>query len=117
MPEKSLLVVGGGIAGMSLAIRMRERGWSVDLIESDPHWRVYGAGISITGPTFRAFKRLGLLDELKASGYPSECGVRICIPSGQIVAEMPTPPIEPGLPVQGGIMRPVLHSILSDRTR
>jgi 2-polyprenyl-6-methoxyphenol hydroxylase-like FAD-dependent oxidoreductase len=117
MSDKSLLVVGGGIAGMSLAIRMRERGWNVDLIESDPHWRVYGAGISITGPTFRAFKRLGLLNELKASGYPSELGVRICMPSGQAVAEVPTPPIEPGLPVQGGIMRPVLHSILSDRTR
>lgn len=117
MSERSLLVVGGGIAGMSLAIRMRERGWKVDLIESDPQWRVYGAGISITGPTFRAFKRLGLLDELKANGYPSEFGVRICIPSGQAVADIPTPPIEPGLPVQGGIMRPVLHSILSNRTR
>jgi len=117
MSERSLLVVGGGIAGMSLAIRMRERGWQVDLIESDPQWRVYGAGISITGPTFRAFKRLGLLDELKSNGYPSEFGVRICIPSGQAIADVPTPAIEPGLPVQGGIMRPVLHSILSNRTR
>ena len=117
MSEQSLLIVGGGIAGMSLAIRMRERGWKVDLIEIDPQWRVYGAGISITGPTFRAFKRLGLLDELSSRGYPSEFGVRICIPSGQAIAEVPTPPIEPGLPVQGGIMRPVLHSILSNRTR
>jgi 2-polyprenyl-6-methoxyphenol hydroxylase-like FAD-dependent oxidoreductase len=117
MNDKRLLIVGGGIAGMSLAIRMRERGWGVDLIESDPQWRVYGAGISITGPTFRAFKRLGVLDELKAGGYPSEFGIRICIPSGQVVAEVPTPPIEPGMPVQGGIMRPVLHSILSNRTR
>jgi 2-polyprenyl-6-methoxyphenol hydroxylase-like FAD-dependent oxidoreductase len=117
MSEQTLLIVGGGIAGMSLAIRMRERGWKVDLVESDPQWRVYGAGISITGPTFRAFKRLGLLDQLKANGYPSEFGVRICIPSGQAVADLPTPPIEPGMPVQGGIMRPVLHSILSNRTR
>jgi 2-polyprenyl-6-methoxyphenol hydroxylase-like FAD-dependent oxidoreductase len=117
MSEQSLLVVGGGIAGMSLAIRMRERGWKVDLVESDPQWRVYGAGISITGPTFRAFKRLGLLNELNSGGYPSEFGLRICIPSGQAVAEVPTPAIEPGLPVQGGIMRPVLHSILSNRTR
>jgi 2-polyprenyl-6-methoxyphenol hydroxylase-like FAD-dependent oxidoreductase len=117
MAQHSLLVVGGGIAGMSLAIRMRERGWKVDLVESDPQWRVYGAGISITGPTFRAFKRLGVLDELKANGYPSEFGVRICIPTGQVVADIPTPPIEPGMPVQGGIMRPVLHSILSNRTR
>ena len=43
MAQHSLLVVGGGIAGMSLALRMRERGWKVDLVESDPQWRVYGA--------------------------------------------------------------------------
>jgi hypothetical protein len=48
---------GGGIAGMSLAIRMREAGWEVDLVEIDPEWRVYGAGISITAPTYRAAKR------------------------------------------------------------
>jgi 2-polyprenyl-6-methoxyphenol hydroxylase-like FAD-dependent oxidoreductase len=117
MANHNLLVVGGGIAGMSLAIRMRERGWGVDLIEIDPDWRVYGAGISITGPTYRAFKRLGLVEELKRQGYPCDFGVRICTPTGQVVAEVPTLPLEPGLPTQGGIMRPVLHSILSARTR
>jgi NADPH-dependent 2,4-dienoyl-CoA reductase/sulfur reductase-like enzyme len=54
MNGKRVLVVGGGIAGMSFALRMRRYGWAVDLVESDPDWRVYGAGISITGPTFRA---------------------------------------------------------------
>lgn len=117
MSDRQLLVVGGGIGGMSLAIRMRERGWHVDLIEIDPEWRVYGAGISITGPTFRAFQRLGILHELKARGFPSEHGVRICTPTGQVVAEVPTPPIAPGMPTQGGIMRPVLHALLSARTR
>src|SRR5579862_4842825 len=107
MADKNALVVGGGIAGMSFAIRARALGWTVDLVESDPQWRVYGAGISITGPTFRAFGRLGVLDELQAQGYPSSFGVRICIPSGQAVGDLPTPPIEPGMPVQGGIMRPV----------
>jgi 2-polyprenyl-6-methoxyphenol hydroxylase-like FAD-dependent oxidoreductase len=117
MAAAQLLVVGGGIGGMSLAIRMRERGWQVDLVEQDPQWRVYGAGISITGPTFRAFKRLGLLDELIARGFPSDHAVRICNPVGQVVAEVPTAALETGLPAQGGIMRPVLHSILSARTR
>ena len=117
MADRQMLIVGGGIGGMSLAIRMRELGWRVDLVEIDPEWRVYGAGISITGPTFRAFKRLGLLDELTARGFPSDHGVRICNPAGQVMIEVPTPIIEPGLPAQGGIMRPVLHAILSARTR
>jgi 2-polyprenyl-6-methoxyphenol hydroxylase-like FAD-dependent oxidoreductase len=115
--DRNLLVVGGGFAGMSLAIRMRAMGWQVDLVEIDPEWRVYGAGISITAPTYRASKRLGIVEELIARGYGSHQGVRICTPSGQVVAEMPAKPIEPGLPTAGGIMRPVLHEILSNRTR
>ncbi len=102
---------------MSLAIRMRERGWTVDLVEIDPQWRVYGAGISITAPTYRACKRLGVVEELLASGFGSHKGVRICAPNGHVVAEIPAQPIEPGMPTGGGIMRPVLHDILSRRTR
>lgn len=117
MSDRNLLVVGGGFAGMSLAIRMREIGWEVDLVEIDPEWRVYGAGISITAPTYRASKRLGIVEELIARGYGSHQGVRICTPSGEVVAEMPAEPIEPGMPTAGGIMRPVLHEILSARTR
>jgi 2-polyprenyl-6-methoxyphenol hydroxylase-like FAD-dependent oxidoreductase len=111
------LIVGGGISGMSLAIRLRAQAWTVDLVELDPQWRVYGAGISITQPTFRAAKRLGIYDELCARGYASHGGVRIGRPDGGLIAEMPVKPIEPGLPTAGGIMRPVLHEILSGRTR
>jgi 2-polyprenyl-6-methoxyphenol hydroxylase-like FAD-dependent oxidoreductase len=111
------LIVGGGFAGMSLAIRMRAVGWSVDLIEVDPQWRVYGAGISITGPTYRACRRLGIVDEVIAQGYGSDESVRICAPNGRVVAEVPAQPIEPGLPCNGGIMRPKLHDIMSSRTR
>jgi 2-polyprenyl-6-methoxyphenol hydroxylase-like FAD-dependent oxidoreductase len=117
MTDRKLLVVGGGISGMALAIRMRALGWSVDLVEIDPQWRVYGAGISITAPTYRAARRLGIAEELMARGYSSHRGVRICTPSGQIVAEIPAHPIEPGLPTGGGIMRPVLHELLATRTR
>lgn len=117
MNERKLLIVGGGIAGMSLAIRMRAQDWSVDLAEIDPQWRVYGAGISITQPTFRAARRLGIYDELCARGYASHQGVRICAPDGHLISEMPVLPIEPGLPTAGGIMRPILHDILSFQTR
>jgi 2-polyprenyl-6-methoxyphenol hydroxylase-like FAD-dependent oxidoreductase len=117
MSERKVLIVGGGIAGMSLAIRLRAQQWAVDLVELDPQWRVYGAGISITQPTFRAARRLGIYEELCARGYASQDGVRICRPDGTLIAEMPVQPIEPGLPTAGGIMRPILHEILSARTR
>ena len=38
-----VLIVGGGVAGMSCAIQMRKRGIEVDLIDIDANWRSYGA--------------------------------------------------------------------------
>src|ERR1700689_1781966 len=102
---------------MSSAIRLRALGWAVDLVEIDPNWRVYGAGISVTAPTYRAFKRLGVVEEINALGFGSNGGVRICTPAGHVIVEQRIDPIEPGLPTHGGIMRPVLHTILSSRTR
>ena len=61
VPASRVLVVGGGIGGMSSAIVLRRLGVHVELIDIDPKWRVYGAGITITGPTLRAFKMLGIL--------------------------------------------------------
>jgi 2-polyprenyl-6-methoxyphenol hydroxylase-like FAD-dependent oxidoreductase len=115
--DQQALIVGGGFAGMAAAIKLRALGWAVDLIEIDPQWRVYGAGISITGPTYRAARRLGIADELVSRGFASHSGVRICTPTGHVIAEIPSQPIEPGLPTNGGIMRPVLHEILQARTR
>jgi 2-polyprenyl-6-methoxyphenol hydroxylase-like FAD-dependent oxidoreductase len=109
------LVVGGGIGGMSAAIMLSRQGVQVDLVDLDPHWRVYGAGITITGATLRAFKAIGILDEVMADAYTGD-GIQVCDRGGQRLAVVPTPAAEPGLPGCGGIMRPLLHSILSRRT-
>ena len=103
-----VLVIGGGIGGMAAALRLRAQGRAVTLVEADPEWRVYGAGISITGPTYRALKRLGVLEEVRAAGYFIDTGSRICRPDGQAVAEIPMHQIEPDLPTSGGVMRPAL---------
>lgn len=110
-----VLVVGGGIGGMSAAITLRRLGVQVDLVDLDPGWRVYGAGITITGATLRAFKALGILDEVLAQAYAGE-GIQICDRDGRPLRIVPTPAAEAGVPGCGGIMRPLLHSILSQRT-
>jgi 2-polyprenyl-6-methoxyphenol hydroxylase-like FAD-dependent oxidoreductase len=110
-----VLVVGGGIGGMSAAIALRRGGMHVDLIDLDPHWRVYGAGITITGATLRAFKALGILDEVIAQAYTGD-GIQICDRSGQRLGVVPTPAADAGVPGCGGIMRPLLHRLLSERT-
>jgi len=110
------LVVGGGIGGMATAISLAERGVAVDLIDLDPDWRVYGAGITITGPTLRAYRRLGLLDAIKAKGAITS-KTRLFRFDGTHMLDLDEPVIEEGLPATGGIMRPVLHHIMQARVR
>ena len=112
----TVLVVGGGIAGMSAAISLRKVGVEVDLIDADPQWRVYGAGITITGPTLRAFQHLGVLDDVLDVGATAD-GLKVCSVSGQMLSEIVTPRLGPGIPGAGGILRPALHRILSSRTQ
>lgn len=109
------LVVGGGIAGISAAIALRGGGVEVELIDKDPDWKVSGAGITITGPTLRAFKQLGVYDQIAERGYVGD-GIRVCNVAGEFVKDLATPmPAEAGVPGSGGIMRPVLRDILSRR--
>jgi 2-polyprenyl-6-methoxyphenol hydroxylase-like FAD-dependent oxidoreductase len=111
---QKILIVGGGIAGMASAIRFREAGVAVDLVDIDPEWRVYGAGITITGPTLRAYKRLGLLEAIKAEGAITN-GSRIFRFDGVHLQDLDEPALEEGLPATGGIMRPILHRIMQTR--
>jgi 2-polyprenyl-6-methoxyphenol hydroxylase-like FAD-dependent oxidoreductase len=114
---KKVLVIGGGFSGMAAAIELRKQDIEVDLVEIDPGWRSYGAGISLGGATLRAFRRLGILDAFLEQGAASD-GVEVCIPTGQKVAELPTPRLAgPDVPGNGGIMRPTLARILAEATR
>lgn len=117
LADRRILVIGGGFSGMSAAIECARRGARVDLVEIDPDWRNYGAGISLGGATLRAFRQLGILDAFLEHGNASD-GVRICLPHGPQVAELPTPRIAgPEVPGGGAIMRPVLSRILAVATR
>ena len=107
-----VLIVGGGIGGMATAIVLMKHGVDVEIIDSDPEWKVYGAGITVTGPTLRAFRDLGLLDAIAEQGFLST-GAHMHLFNGTLLTTQATPPIEPGLPAAGGIMRPMLHQIMS----
>jgi 2-polyprenyl-6-methoxyphenol hydroxylase-like FAD-dependent oxidoreductase len=113
---EKVLIVGGGIGGMAAAIALARSGTRVDLIDLDPEWRVYGAGITITGPTLRAYRRLGLIDGIKEQGAITN-GTKVFRFDGLFLREFDEPAIEEGLPATGGIMRPVLHKIMQDQVK
>lgn len=112
-----ILIIGGGFSGMSAAIALRRSGHEVDLVEIDPGWRSYGAGISLGGATLRAFRTLGILDEFLKHGHAAD-GVDIHLPHGPKIASLSTPRLA-GADVPGGgaVMRPILAAILADATR
>lgn len=113
---KRALVIGGGFSGMAAAIQLKRAGVDVDLVEIDAGWRSYGAGISLNGGTFRVFQTLGILDGFRAEGAAVD-GVEVRGPQDQVLLTLPTPALIDGLPGNGGIMRPVLARLLSEKVR
>jgi 2-polyprenyl-6-methoxyphenol hydroxylase-like FAD-dependent oxidoreductase len=117
MPDvKRVLIVGGGVGGMSLAICLARQQRTVELIDLDPDWRAVGAGLSLNNASLRAFDRVGVLDQIRQHG-DVHAGMKLHNVAGQAVAT-PTAASGGGLASEsGGILRPVLHKILADATR
>ena len=110
---QNALIVGGGVGGMCAAIQLRKLGIAVDLVEINPAWAPDGAGITISGPTLRALREIGVVDEvLRRGGHWN--AVDICGADGQVMKTVPVQPAlgAEGLPGAAGILRPVLADIL-----
>ena len=114
IPSSKVLIVGGSVAGLSCAIQMRKNGFEVDLLEIDPDWKSYGAGLTITGPTLRALQRVGVLDQVLAAGATWN-GLKVHDKAGHLLEQLSFPPLSDSLPATGGIMRPLLHKILCEQ--
>ena len=113
MQSQRVLVIGGGIGGLTAAIALRRGGHAVELIERDPDWSVYGVGIIQQSNVVRAMDQLGLLDAYVAAGVGFD-QVEIYIPTGERVAVVPSPKLVPGKPANMGIGRPALQKLLGD---
>jgi 2-polyprenyl-6-methoxyphenol hydroxylase-like FAD-dependent oxidoreductase len=64
----SVLVVGGGIAGLTLATALRERGIVTTVVELHDAWPSLGAGLSVQPNGLRVLRRLGLADAVVDAG-------------------------------------------------
>lgn len=115
MNNVKVLIVGGGIGGLTAAIALRKDGHRVTVIERDPTWSVYGVGIIQQGNVIRAMDQLGLIDDYLEAGVPFD-KVAVHLPDGTMVAEVPSHRLVEGLPASMGIGRPALHKVLGDRT-
>jgi 2-polyprenyl-6-methoxyphenol hydroxylase-like FAD-dependent oxidoreductase len=109
-----VLVIGGGIGGLSVAIALRARGADVDVVEINPKWDVYGVGIIQPANAIRALDALGLADRAIAEGYAID-GSRFNDALGSPLGRIPALDVlGPRYPPMNGITRPRLHAILQD---
>lgn len=66
MNSTRILIVGGGIGGLTLAAALSRRGLDCDLIERTAAWAPVGAGITLGVNATGILDRIGLLEQAKA---------------------------------------------------
>jgi len=61
-----VVIVGGGIGGLTLALMLRARGIDCDIYEASPRIRELGVGINVLPHAIAELSELGLLPRLDA---------------------------------------------------
>ncbi len=114
MKSANILVIGGGIGGLTAAIALRQHGFEVDLLERNPKLTVYGVGIIQQANVLRAIDDLNVLDAYVEAGYGFD-HIYVFIESGRLVAKIPSPRLVERYPANLGISRRSLHEVLTDK--
>jgi 2-polyprenyl-6-methoxyphenol hydroxylase-like FAD-dependent oxidoreductase len=113
-PFKRVLIVGGGIGGLTLAVALARQGLKAEVIELDPEASVLGVGIIQPGNALRALRDLGLLDECLAQGFQIDDYVMYDA-AGDYIGRMKLLRIAgPSIPAVNGLPRIALHRILTN---
>jgi 2-methyl-3-hydroxypyridine 5-carboxylic acid dioxygenase len=86
MTERTAEVAGGGFAGLVAATALAQRGWKVQIHESSPALRSFGAGIFVYENGLRVLEALGAFDALEGR-YHRATTVQDRMADGKLVAE------------------------------
>jgi 2-polyprenyl-6-methoxyphenol hydroxylase-like FAD-dependent oxidoreductase len=116
MKVKKVLIVGGGIGGLTAAIALHRKGIEAEVVEKDPNWGVYGVGIIQPSNVLRGLDQIGLGAACIKAGcgfqgwqfWDSQCNRLAEIGSHNVTG--------PDYPPINGIRRPELHRILTTQT-
>jgi 2-polyprenyl-6-methoxyphenol hydroxylase-like FAD-dependent oxidoreductase len=105
-----ILVVGGGIGGLSLVNALARRGIRCELVEREPTWTTVGAGIALYPNGLRALGALRLDVAVEQAGAVIR-RVRTMDRVGAVLGDFPGEAWE-GVGVTVAIHRPVLQRLL-----
>ena len=66
---RRVLIVGGGVGGLTAATSFAQRGVDVVLIEKQPSFNIPGVGLGQPANALRVYQSLGVLDEILQTGF------------------------------------------------
>jgi 2-polyprenyl-6-methoxyphenol hydroxylase-like FAD-dependent oxidoreductase len=109
-----VLIVGGGIAGLTLAVALGRKGVKADVAEIKSHHNFHGVGIIQPGNALRALDSLGLMESCLAEGRQIDHYI-MNDGDGNFIAKMEMLRIaRQDLPAINGMPRPAVHRILTN---
>jgi 2-polyprenyl-6-methoxyphenol hydroxylase-like FAD-dependent oxidoreductase len=83
---ETVLIVGGGIAGLTLARALRRQGFRVELVERSTTWRAEGGGIMVHANGIRMLRALDLDAAVERAGTRVRLW-RFCDQAGEMLCE------------------------------
>jgi 2-polyprenyl-6-methoxyphenol hydroxylase-like FAD-dependent oxidoreductase len=106
-----LLIVGGGIGGLTAATAFARQGVAVDVVEVKPGFDVRGVGLGQPANALRALRAIGVLEECLAAGCEFD-RLRFCDYRGDLIVEHRFQLGGAGIPPMIALPRIDLHHIL-----
>jgi len=117
--DNSIIVVGGGLGGLTTALALARRGMAARVLEGAPEFGAIGYGIQFGPNVFHVFDRIGLTDAVIAASDSPAAVLMLDAFDGRELARIPT-----GASFRARFKRPYiiihridLHNILLDACR
>jgi 2-polyprenyl-6-methoxyphenol hydroxylase-like FAD-dependent oxidoreductase len=108
---ETVLIVGGGIAGLTLAAALHRQGCKIDLIERNTAWHTTGAGIAVQANGLRALRPLGIAAAIERAGAALDRW-QFCDPQGTVLCSIDLQDVWEGVGPCIGIERAKLQDML-----
>ncbi|BCY07813.1 FAD-dependent monooxygenase [Actinoplanes sp. L3-i22] len=115
MTQRTALISGAGIAGVTLAYWLARDGWQTTIVERAGDLRSSGNPVDVRGPALPVAERMGVLGDLRAVATHARA-VRILDAAGRSVARIPMPARDGEVEVLRGDLARVLWSATRDDT-
>ena len=89
----TVLVIGGGIGGLTAAVALRQKGFAADVYEAAPELLPVGKGIWVPTNAMQVLDRLGLGGAVAAAGWPLE-RIEVWTAAGVRLTDVDLRPVE-----------------------